>query len=74
MNMLVSAVRSSNIFSIIGIIILILIVLLLVTSCFKIVPQANAFVIERLGAYKATWSVGFHIKVPLMDKVAKRVF
>lgn len=73
MNMLVSAVRSSNIFSIIGIIILILIVLLLVTSCFKIVPQANAFVIERLGAYKATWSVGFHIKVPLMDKVAKRV-
>lgn len=73
MNMLVSTIRSSDFFSVIGIIILILIVLLLVTSCFKIVPQAHAFVIERLGAYKATWSVGFHIKMPLIDKVAKRV-
>jgi len=71
--MLVSTIRSSDFFSVIGIIILILIVLLLVTSCFKIVPQAHAFVIERLGAYKATWSVGFHIKMPLIDKVAKRV-
>ena len=42
-------------------------------SCFKIVPQANAYVIERLGAYKATWSVGFHMKVPFIDKVAKKV-
>lgn len=59
--------------AIIGIIVLILIVLILVTSCFKIVPQASAFVVERLGAYKCTWSVGFHIKVPIIDKVAKRV-
>lgn len=73
MNMLVSAARSSNIFPIIGIVIIVLIGLVLVTSCFKIVPQANAFVIERLGAYRATWSVGFHVKVPLIDKVAKRV-
>ncbi len=59
--------------AIIGIIVLILIVLILVTSCFKIVPQASAFVVERLGAYKCTWSVGFHVKVPIIDKVAKRV-
>ena len=62
-----------NIAAIIGIIILILIILILVTSCFKIVPQASAFVVERLGAYKCTWSVGFHVKVPIIDKVAKRV-
>jgi len=73
MNMLVSAVRSSNIFPVIGAIILVLIGVVLITSCFKIVPQAHAFVIERLGAYKATWSVGFHIKVPLIDKVSKRI-
>lgn len=59
--------------AIIGIIVLILIVLILVISCFKIVPQASAFVVERLGAYKCTWSVGFHVKVPIIDKVAKRV-
>lgn len=59
--------------AIIGIIVLIVIILLLVTSCFKIVPQASAFVVERLGAYKCTWSVGFHVKVPIIDKVAKRV-
>lgn len=53
--------------------IVVLLVLLFVTSCVKIVPQAYAFVIERLGAYQTTWSVGLHFKVPLLDKVAKRV-
>ena len=52
--------------------ILILVVLLLV-SCIKIVPQAHAYVVERLGAYHATWSVGLHFKVPMIDRVAKRV-
>ncbi|MCM1113438.1 MAG: SPFH/Band 7/PHB domain protein [Muribaculum sp.] len=42
-------------------------------SCIKIVPQAQAYVLERLGAYQSTWSVGFHIKMPLIDKVARRV-
>ena len=42
-------------------------------SCIKIVPQAHAYVVERLGAYQQTWSVGLHIKVPFIDKVAKRV-
>lgn len=54
-------------------VILIIIVLLIITSCFKIVPQAHAYVIERLGAYQATWSVGFHLKMPIIDKVAKKV-
>ena len=56
---------------IIGIIIVIL--LLIVVSCFKIVPQAHAYVVERLGAYQSTWSVGFHVKMPIIDKVAKKV-
>ena len=47
------------------IIVLILIVLFLIVSCIKIVPQAHAYVIERLGAYQGTWSVGFHVKVPV---------
>ena len=42
-------------------------------SCLKIVPPAHAYVIERLGAYQGTWSVGFHIKMPIIDKVAKKV-
>lgn len=58
-------------FIIIGIIIVVL--LLIVVSCFKIVPQAHAYVVERLGAYQSTWSVGFHVKMPIIDKVAKKV-
>ena len=53
-------------------VVLILIVLIL-ASCIKIVPQAHAYVVERLGAYQQTWSVGLHIKVPFIDTVAKRV-
>ncbi len=52
---------------------LIIIVILLVVSSIKVVPQANAYVIERLGAFQTTWSVGLHIKVPLIDKVARKV-
>ena len=46
---------------------------MILASCLKIVPQAHAYVIERLGAYQGTWSVGFHIKMPIIDKVAKKV-
>ena len=45
----------------------------IVTSCVRIVPQAQAYVIERLGAYNGTWSVGMHFKVPFIDRVAKKV-
>ena len=54
------------------VVVLVLLVMILL-SCIKIVPQANAYVVERLGAYQQTWAVGLHIKVPFIDKVAKRV-
>ena len=57
---------------VLGIVFLIIIVGLLI-SCIKIVPQAQAMVIERLGAYKTTWGVGFHVKVPIIEKVARKV-
>jgi len=49
------------------------IVLILLIRNIRIVPQANAYVLERLGVYKETWSVGLHFKWPLIDKVARRV-
>lgn len=55
------------------VIIFLVLVLLLISSCVRIVPQAYAFIVERLGGYQATWDVGLHVKVPLIDKVAKRV-
>jgi len=55
------------------IIILVVLLLVLFASCIKIVPQAQAFVLERLGGYQATWEVGIHMKLPVIDKVAKRV-
>ncbi len=55
------------------IIVLILVFLVLVISNIKIVSQANAYVLERLGAYKQTWGVGIHIKIPFIDKVVKKV-
>ena len=54
-------------------IILLLIVVAVLASCIKIVPQAHAYVVERLGAYQGTWGVGMHFKVPFIDKVARRV-
>ena len=52
---------------------LLVIVVVVLVTCIKVVPQANAFVIERLGAYQQTWSVGLHLKMPIFDRVAKRV-
>ena len=57
----------------ISFVILAIIVLLVLASCIRIVPQAPALVVERLGAYLETWSVGIHFKVPFIDRVAKRV-
>ena len=54
-------------------IIIILFVIYVVLSCVRIVPQAQAYVIERLGAYNGTWSVGLHFKIPFIDRVARRV-
>ena len=58
---------------IIALVVVLIIALIIIVNCVKIVPQANAMVIERLGAYLTTWSVGLHFKVPFIDRVAKRV-
>ena len=58
---------------IIAIVILLVVVLMIVVSCIKIVPQAHAVVVERLGGYLDTWSVGLHFKTPFIDRIAKRV-
>lgn len=57
----------------IALVVVLILAVMILLSCIKIVPQANAFVVERLGAYQQTWSVGLHIKVPFIDRVAKRV-
>ena len=52
---------------------IVLIVLLVIANNVKIVPQAHAYVVERLGAYYATWSTGLHLKIPFIDKISKKV-
>jgi regulator of protease activity HflC (stomatin/prohibitin superfamily) len=54
-------------------IVLVVIILLVLVTSVRIVPQAQAYVVERLGGFQATWGVGLHMKVPVIDKVAKRV-
>ncbi|MBR3870890.1 MAG: SPFH/Band 7/PHB domain protein [Clostridia bacterium] len=56
-----------------AILIIIIAIIALIVANIKIVSQANAFVIERLGAYKATWGTGLHLKVPFIDKIVKKV-
>ena len=58
--------------AILGIALLVLIILILI-SCIKIVTQAQALVVERLGAYQATWGVGLHFKIPIIERVARKV-
>ncbi len=53
--------------------VLFVIAICLFFTCIKIVPQAQAYVVERLGAYQGTWSVGFHLKWPIVDRIARRV-
>ena len=48
-------------------------VMILIITNIRIVPQSNAFVIERLGGYQGTWNVGLHVKVPFIDRIAKKV-
>ena len=57
----------------IGLLILAILALIILSSCVKIVPQAQAMVVERLGAYQGTWNVGLHVKAPFIDRVARRV-
>ena len=54
-------------------IIVVVLLLLVIASCIRIVPQAHAMIIERLGMYKETWGTGLHFKLPFVDRIAKRV-
>ena len=60
--------------AVISFLVIAIVVLLILSSCIRIVPQAQALVVERLGAYLETWSVGVHFKVPFIDRVAKSHF
>lgn len=57
----------------IGLIVVLVILILLAVSNIKIVPQAHCYVIERLGAYHKTWEVGLHMKLPLLDRVSRKI-
>lgn len=57
----------------IALLVLVILMLVIIIRCIRIVPQAHAFVVERLGGYQATWDVGLHVKVPFIDRVAKNV-
>lgn len=70
---LLTADTAAGVAPFIGVVLVILVLVIILTSCVKIVPQATAYVVERLGGYQATWSVGIHFKVPVIDRVAKRV-
>ena len=63
----------AEVFSYIGIIILVALVLIMVVSNIHVVQQSRAYVVERLGAYSATWNVGLHFKIPFIERVVKKV-
>ncbi|MBP3736315.1 MAG: SPFH/Band 7/PHB domain protein [Lachnospiraceae bacterium] len=56
-----------------ALVVLLILVIIVALSCIKIVPQAHAYVVERLGAYHETWNVGLHFKMPIIDHIARRV-
>ena len=65
---------STTPFVVLGLVLaLIVILLIVVISNIKIVPQAHAYVMERLGAYRVTWGTGLHVKIPFIDRIAKKI-
>ena len=63
----------TSIFNYIGVIVLVVLVLILVVSNIHVVQQSRAYVVERLGAYSTTWGKGLHVKLPFIERVARRV-
>lgn len=70
---MITAVATELTGGIIGFIVLLIIIAWICVSCIKIVPQAKAYVVERLGGYQATWDVGMHFMVPFIDRIARKV-
>ena len=56
-----------------ALLVIVILALWVLASCIRIVPQAYAVVLERLGAYRATWGTGVHFKVPFIERVARKV-
>ena len=54
-------------------IVIVVLILIILASCIRVVPQAYAYIVERLGGYQATWGVGLHLKLPILDRVANKV-
>ena len=59
--------------ALISLIVLVIFLLLVIVANIKVVPQAHAYVLERLGAYHSTWSTGLHVKIPFMDRIARKI-
>ncbi|MDR0220458.1 MAG: paraslipin, partial [Lachnospiraceae bacterium] len=57
----------------VAILVIVIVAIFIGANCVRIVPQANSFVVERLGAFQAAWSVGIHWKWPFIDRIARRV-
>ena len=53
--------------------VVVVVLVIMFVSCLRVVPQAHAYIVERFGGYQETWSVGIHLKMPFVDRVAKRV-
>ena len=64
---------ASNVIPIIIVIALLAIALIIFISCIKIVPQGSAFVVERLGSYRTTWSTGIHFKIPFIENISRKL-
>ena len=69
--MILASIESMG--GLVAIIIVAVIVLIIIASCIKVVPQAHAVILERLGAYKRTWGVGIHLKAPFIDRPTARM-
>ena len=71
LNLLAAAKDTTNYAPLIIVLVLLVLFIILLITCIKIVPQASAMVIERLGSYKETWTTGIHFRVPFIDKISK---
>ncbi len=73
LNLLAANIRSQGLLTLIITIVVIFIIVMIIVRNVRVVPQASAYVIERLGTYKTTWETGLHIKVPFIERIAMKV-
>lgn len=71
--LMLSAINFNSLVSLIIVVAVIVIVLAIIASNIRVVQQSKAMVVERLGAFRAVWGVGIHVKIPFIDRIAKSV-